>query len=261
MLAYLFVQSLFSLTLALGGGASYLLARRTLQPIEDALESQSRFSSDAAHELRTPLAIMQSEIEVEMRNKKATKASHEATLVSNLEEVERLRTLADRLLLLAGNQDLPLGSVQLEETAIDAVNRLIPLAQDKQISVHNEVKPSVVRANYESLADIITILIDNAIKYSPTHSTITLTSASNEKYAFLSVSDEGQGLTAEEQTKIFDRFYRADAARSAQNVEGHGLGLSIAKRLIELQDGKIEVTSSENKGSIFTVRLPLELKG
>lgn len=255
----LFLFNLFTLTL--GGGASYLLARRTLQPIEDALEAQSRFSSDAAHELRTPLAIMQSEIEVELRNKKATKTSHAAILESSLEEVDRLRTLTDRLLLLASNNDLELEPVQLEEATIEAVNRLIQLAQAKHISIDNTVTPQHVRANRDSLADVITILLDNAIKYSPEKTVIKLSSEVHDKYVDLSVSDRGQGLTSEDQVKIFERFYRADSARSAQHVEGYGLGLSIAKRLVDMQRGSISVNSKAGTGSTFTVRLPLEAKG
>lgn len=259
LIGELFLFNLFTLTL--GGGASYLLARRTLQPIEDALEAQSRFSSDAAHELRTPLAIMQSEIEVELRSKKATKNTHEATLESNLEEVERLRTLTDRLLLLAGNHELQLETVQLEDAAIEAVNRMIPLAQAKHITIDNSVKPHTVHANSESVTDVIAILIDNAIKYSPEKSAVRLMSEANDKFAYLSVVDEGRGLSADEQVKVFERFYRADAARSAQHVEGHGLGLSIAQRLVELQHGTITVKSESDHGSTFTIRLPLEQKG
>jgi signal transduction histidine kinase len=247
-------------TVMLGGVASYLLARRTLQPIEDALESQSRFSSDAAHELRTPLAIMQSEIEVELRSKKATKLTHGQTLESNLEEVERLRTLTDRLLLLAANHEISLERVQADEAAIDALNRFIPLAQAKHISIENSVGNHSILANRESLTDVLGVLIDNAIKYTHDKSTIRLISEANDKSAYLSVVDEGPGLSPEEQTKVFDRFYRVDSSRSAQHVEGHGLGLSIAKRLIELQNGTISVASEIGKGSTFTVRLPLASK-
>jgi signal transduction histidine kinase len=245
-------------TLALGGAASYLLARRTLRPIEDALEAQSRFSSDAAHELRTPLAIMQSEIEVELRDKKASKQTHEQTLASNLEEVERLRTLTDRLLLLAGNQELPLGTVSIEDAAIEAVNRMIPLAQAKNISIDNAVVPVNARANYDSLVDTLTVIIDNAIKYSPEGSQVSLKSATFDKIVELRVTDEGPGLSEQEQAKIFDRFYRADSARSAQHVEGHGLGLSIARRLMSLQHGSVSVQSQPGKGATFILRIPFE---
>jgi two-component system sensor histidine kinase SenX3 len=138
---------------------------------------------------------------------------------------------------------------------------MIPLAQAKHVSIDNTVTPQIVHANRESLIDAIGILLDNAIKYSPDKSAIKLTSAANDRYAFLSVIDEGQGLSAEEQEKVFDRFYRADTARSAQHVEGHGLGLSIAKRLVELQHGAVTVASRAGSGSTFTIRLPLESKG
>jgi two-component system sensor histidine kinase CiaH len=245
-------------TLGLGGAASYLLARRTLQPIEDALDAQSRFSSDAAHELRTPLTIMQSEIEVELRDKKSNKTSHQAVLTSNLEEVQRLRTMTDRLLLLASNHDLPFEPVELDDAAVEAVNRLIPIAQAKGISIENAVGTVTVRANRESVVDVLTVLLDNAIKYSPDKSEITVTSQVKDRQVLLAVSDYGPGLSDEEKAHVFDRFYRADSARSAQYVEGHGLGLSIAQRLMELMNGTIAVADNKHKGATFTVTFSLE---
>ena len=243
------------ITIAAGGITSYLLARRTLQPIEEALHAQSRFSSDAAHELRTPLTVMQSEIEVGLRDSKATKKSYEEVLESNLDEVHRLKVLTDRLLMLASSQPLPLSPTLLEEVAITAVNHSIPLAMTKKISIDNQIGHESVQANAESLCDVLTILIDNAIKYSPKKSTITLTSTQKDKTVLISVHDEGIGVSEDEQEKIFDRFYRADTSRSKQNVEGHGLGLSIAKQLVELQDGQLSVESELGKGSVFSIRL------
>jgi len=238
-----------------GGGASYLLARRTLRPIEEALHAQSRFSSDAAHELRTPLSVMQSEIEVGLRDPKATKKSHEAVLESSLEEVHRLRVLTDRLLMLASSQTLPLSPVSLEQVAIAAVNHAVPLATEGKVSIDNQVGDLRVNAHAESLSDVLTILIDNAIKYSPAKSTITLTAQPQDNAVAIHVKDEGVGISQADQEKIFDRFYRVDQSRSKQNTEGYGLGLAIAKQLVELQGGKLSVESQPGKGSVFTVIL------
>lgn len=238
-----------------GGVASYFLARRTLRPIEQAMEAQSRFSSDAAHELRTPLAIMQSEIEVGLRNTSATKSAYGKLLRSNLDEVHRLQQLTERLMVLASTQEILLGEVDVEEATIDAVNRIIPLAQAKSIKVNSAVPSLSVLADRDSLIDILTILLDNAIKYSPDNSTVDLSANVSGASVVLAVRDEGIGMSEGDRSKVFDRFYRADQSRTRNTVEGHGLGLSIAARLTRLLDGQLSVTSSLDKGSVFTLRL------
>lgn len=245
--------------LLFGAGGSYLLARRTLQPIEDTMEAQARFTSDAAHELRTPLTIMQSEIEVGLRDTKATKATHAELLRSSLDEVEHMRTLTDRLLLLANQNDLELNPTSLEAVAIEAVDRSVPLAQSKKITVHNEIGSITVQGNSESLTDVLFILIDNAIKYSPTKSTVTLRAKTKGNSVEITVSDNGPGIAEQDLPYIFDRFYRADQSRSSQNVAGHGLGLSIAKRIVEAHGGTIVAANNGKKksGTTFTISLPL----
>lgn len=248
----------FNLAVLVGGTAlSYLLARRTLSPIEQAHEAQARFASDAAHELRTPLAVMQTEIEVDLRDKKATVAGHVETLKSTLEEVSRLRTLTDRLLLLASQQELPCGSVDMEMAASEAMTRLIPLAQAKSIEIDNQVQQLSVVGHYESVVDIIGILLDNAIKYSPKKTSIVVSSEVKGNSLYLSVADQGLGISTEEREKVFERFYRSDEARSKENVEGHGLGLSLARRLAGEMNGEVTVAENVPKGSIFTLTLPV----
>lgn len=241
--------------LSLGGLLSYVLARRTLRPIEEAMSAQARFSSDAAHELRTPLSVMQSEIEIALRDKKATKVSHEETLGSNLDEVHRLRALTDRLLMLANAKELQLGPASLEDVAIDAVGNVIPLAQAKKISIDNQVGGIKALANGESLTDALTILLDNAIKYSPEKSHVIVSAATKGKRVLLTVRDNGPGIDPKDQPHIFDRFYRADTSRSKTNVEGHGLGLSIAKRIMAAHNGDITLESRPGRGSAFTLHL------
>ena len=245
------------LVLVGGGGVSYVLAKRTMEPIEQALEAQTRFSSDAAHELKTPLAVMQSEIEVGLRDKTATKAAHRDVLESTLDEVHRMRTLTDRLLLLARNDTLELSQVSTNDVAVDVLNRAIALASSKDISIENNIGAHTVLADKDSLVDALSILVENAVKYSPEKSTITLTSKQHQRSVEIAVKDKGIGISEADQTKIFDRFYRADTSRSKQNVEGYGLGLSIASRLMELQHGSIVVKSREGQGSTFTVTLPV----
>lgn len=245
-------------TLLAGGGLSYVLARRTLQPIHEAMEAQGRFTSDASHELRTPLTVMQSEIEVGLRDKSASKQQYRELLESNLDEVHRLRELSDRLLLLSSERELPLGKTTLEDVSIEAVSNVVRAAQQKDIAVTNTVTDVPVRANLEALADAVTILLDNAIKYSPEGTTVTMSSDVKGKSALLHVRDHGAGIDPQDLPRIFDRFYRADVSRSRQNVPGYGLGLSIAKRIVDQHGGQLSATSAKGKGATFTIRLPRE---
>jgi two-component system sensor histidine kinase CiaH len=246
-------------TAGLGGGASYFLAKRTLRPIAEAMEAQGRFTSDASHELRTPLAVMQTENEVALRNPSLSKSEMRALLESNLEEVNRLRALSDRLLELSNGAELELKPVSLEDPAIEAVNRVMQAAQAKKITIENNVAPLHILGDVDKLADLLTILLDNAIKYSPEKTAITLSSEQRGKHVVLKVTDQGMGIKASDIPHIFDRFYRADTSRAKQHVLGYGLGLSIAQRITELHEGVISVTSTPGKGSVFMVKLPLDL--
>ena len=168
-----------------------------------------------------------------------------------------MRTLTDRLLLLANQNDLALEPISLEVVGIEAVSRSISLAQAKRIVVENEIGAIHVRGNAESLTDAIFILLDNAIKYSPKKSTVTLRALAKNHVAEITVADNGPGIAEKDLPHIFDRFYRADASRSSQNVAGHGLGLSIAKRIAEAHGGIITASNNAKKGAAFTITLPL----
>lgn len=244
-----------AVVIATGGLASYYLARRTLQPIEEALEAQTRFTSDAAHELRTPLAVMQSEIEIGLRDKRATVPKQRDLLESNLDEVGRLRSLTDRLLLLSNLKAVEVSPTSLDDVATEAVNRVIPLALAKHIGIESTVGKQVAVANAEILTDTLVILLDNAIKYSPKKSAVAISAKIQGKHVVLDVTDNGPGIEAKDLPHIFDRFYRADTSRSKENVEGHGLGLSIAKRSVEAMGGTITAVSTPGKGTTFTIRL------
>lgn len=253
----LFNLGLFNLSvMAVGGLLSYFLARRTLEPINAAMEVQARFTSDAAHELRTPLSVMQSETEVILRDTSATKDALREKLGSNLEEIGRLHALTERLLSLASEQPLTISMINTEEVSIDAVNRLIALASTKKIAIDNTVASYNVQGNAEALTDTLVILLENAIKYSPQRTTIILSATQDNKHVTIRVADEGHGIKPGDQDKIFDRFYRADTSRSSAKTPGYGLGLSLAKRLVEQQDGTINLEKSDKSGSVFTLRLP-----
>jgi signal transduction histidine kinase len=244
--------------LLLGGAASYALARRTLKPIEEAMEAQSRFTADASHELRTPLTAMQSEIEVALRDRSLTKQDARQLLESNLEEVGKLRALADGLLRLASVDagELPTEPVWLDKATSEALRRVAAAAKAKRITIVNKVEHVAVAGDPPSIAELSVILLDNAIKYSKTGGSVTVTTHTQAKHVQLSVADTGHGIKAIELPHIFDRFYRADPARSKERVAGYGLGLSIARQIAQLHHGSIEAASTPGQGSTFTVRLP-----
>lgn len=260
---YIQRRMLTRLALLNGGvlvGGSFLsvyLARRTLRPIERAMEAQSRFTSDASHELRTPLAAIKAENEVALRKSGLTLPRAKQLLQSNLEEITRLQQLSEGLLrLTSGRHDMPVQPVWLDEVGNDAMNHVIKLAQAKDIAIEDTVPHVQVLADAQTLAQSIVILLDNAIKYSPAKSTIHMQGKSSGKHILLEVRDEGIGIAASQVSHIFDRFYRADRSRTSQSVSGYGLGLSIAKQLVEQQHGQIAVVSELDAGSTFTIRLP-----
>ncbi len=245
--------------LIVGTGLSYWLAKRTVRPIEEALEAQSRFTGDASHELRTPLTAMQTEIEVALRNPGLTKEEAKALLTSNLEEVAKLRALSDGLLRLArrNGAELATQTVSLEDVASETMNQLIPVAQARGVAIQNEVGAIAVQGDQVSLRELAVILVDNALKYSDRGTTVRLTAKRQGKQAYFSVIDEGHGIRASDLPHIFDRFYRSDSSRSKVQADGYGLGLSIAKKIVDLHRGSIEVRSTLGKGSTFIVKLPV----
>jgi two-component system sensor histidine kinase CiaH len=247
------------LVLLVGGGVSYMLARRTLEPIEQSLEAQKRFSSDASHELRTPLTAMQAEIEVALRDPKLTKAQAAELLQSNLEEVAKLRALSEGLLSLAHNSDKQTVSEPVSsKTALnEALERAGKIAQIKKIIIKNSAKDMTLKAEHHTLVELLVILIDNAVKYSPEGSTVIISSSQQNKTGKISIKDQGAGISATDLPHIFDRFYRADASRSKINAEGYGLGLAIAKKIADSLNGSIEVKSAPNRGSTFTISIPV----
>lgn len=246
--------------LAASSLAGYFLAGRTLRPIKDMVDEQNRFITDASHELRTPITSLKTEIEVNLRDEKLNEDSKKL-LRSNLEEVNTLQTLSDNLIKLTQNQKSN-GNVTFEKTSlkeiIDAASKKVAgLAKHKKISINNDIKDEIIFANRESLTEAFVIFLDNAIKYSPKSTSVYLNSEYLDHTVTVSIKDEGPGISEEDLPHIFDRFYRADKSRTKSDVEGFGLGLSIAKQIIERHNGSISVESKEGKGTTFSVKLPL----
>lgn len=247
------------LTLGAGSAVSYVLARRTLEPIEHAIEAQARFASDASHELRTPLAAIQTENEVALRKQSLSIERARELLQSNVEEVKKLRELSEGLLRLAreDRHELVMKPVELSVVATESINRVLKSAQAKDIVVIDKTNNVKALGDLPSLTQIAAVLLDNAIKYSDDGKTVTIKSWAKSKHACLSITDQGKGIAAQDLPHIFDRFYRADSSRSSQHETGYGLGLSIAYKIVQQHGGTISVTSAPGKGATFTVKLPL----
>jgi len=242
----------------LGGIGSYFLARRTLKPIAEAHEAQVRFTADASHELRTPIAAMQTEIEVALRDKQITHAEATSLLKSNLEELAKLSGLAQGLLQLTREDSaIPTKPINMIDVITTAVERVTKAATQKEITITHHAQPEIsILGDQQSLVTLVVTLLDNAIKYSPAKSNIQVKAKAIGSEAVLIVQDEGPGIKSIDLPHIFDRFYRA-SSNSKEKIDGYGLGLSIAKNIAERHQGRIEVKSELGKGSVFTVRLPL----
>jgi len=220
------------LILLLSSGLSYFLARRTLRPIENMVLAQNRFTADASHELKTPLAAMRSEIEVNLRDKQLNLLTTKNLLKSNLEEIAKLETLSNALLRLARYQEeakLTFKDLSLSEIIAASFEKIENLALKKNIKIENKISDLKIKGDKDSLAELFVILLDNAIKYSPKNSKVNIATKEDRNHVIVSIKDEGIGIKQSDLPFIFNRFYRADHSRSKEKADGYGLGLSIAK--------------------------------
>lgn len=245
-------------TLFVGGGISYLLARWSLRPIEEAMEAQVQFVSDASHELRTPLTVLQTSNEIALRKKKLPAAEARTLIEHNVEEVKKLRDLSNMLLdLIRSEHKAARESVQLQDVVSEAMTAVVPVAQAKNIAIEDAVPSIAANTNNAILVRIVVILLDNAIKYSPADTQVVLTARQDSDKVLLEVTDQGIGIRASDMPMIFRRFYRADKSRSTTAVHGYGLGLAIAEKLATQIGATITVESVAGEGSTFRVELPV----
>lgn len=240
-----------------GGIGSYYLARRTLRPIEEAHEAQSRFTSDASHELRTPLASMKIELEVALREEELTKREVQDLLRSNLEEVNKLSNLSYTLLQLSrmDHDNIVREKLDINTTAHNVINYMNLPA--KRLQLNDTRQPTYVHANQSSIEELLTILLDNALKYSPASTRVEVTVVRRKQMAGFTVVNDGKGIDPDTLPHIFERFYRADQSRTSGDTKGYGLGLSLAKKIVELHNGELTVSSAKDALTTFTVLLPI----
>jgi heavy metal sensor kinase len=229
-----------------------------LDRLERAFQQQRQFTADASHELRTPLAMLMSQIEITLERNRSPD-QYQQTLRSLRDDVAELGRLVSELLMLAraegGQEPLARDWLDLTHIASGVVSSMQPLASDRQVQLNAAHEGNVQLSGDETRLLQLTInLVDNAIKYTPRGGTVSVTTRAEPGWAVLEVADTGPGIQPQHRERIFERFFRTDAARSRGN--GAGLGLAISRWIAEAHGGEIRVGSGASGGATFSVRLP-----
>ncbi|MBY5034599.1 HAMP domain-containing histidine kinase [Streptococcus gallolyticus] len=238
--------------------ASIYLATVSVRPILISYQRQKDFVENASHELRTPLAVLQNRLESLFRNPDATILDSSESIASSLEEVRNMRLLTTNLLNLARRDDgLKPNLVDIPVSFFEKVLKnyqLIAEENGKTLEIHHHLWTAIY-SDKILLKQVMTILFDNAMKYTDENGHIKIELVATDRQLIYRVTDNGLGIRDEDKKKIFDRFYRVDKARTRQKG-GFGLGLSLAKQILDSLDGTISVQDNLPQGSIFEVRIP-----
>jgi signal transduction histidine kinase len=242
--------------LLLAGMGGWFLAGKSLEPVRLAFNRQHAFVSDASHELRTPLAVIRANAEYLQLEQ-----PENAEVADIVSESERLSALVETLLALArgdvAGAGLERALVDLGEVVEAAVTSMQPLAEERQVELTVVTGDGMtVLGDREQLRQLVIILVDNGLRYTPADGRVHVQAGADRDSAVLTVHDNGIGIPPEAVGRVFERFYRADSART-RDSGGAGLGLAIARELVGGHGGRIEVDSTEGAGTTFTVRLPL----
>ncbi|WP_413167631.1 two-component system sensor histidine kinase RppB [Capilliphycus salinus ALCB114379] len=244
--------------------ASWKLAEIAMQPIYKSYQQIQQFTADAAHELRTPLAAIRATVETTLNQENLSENQARETLEVVERQNSRLSELVQDLLWLSRLEQNRISASQnpccINDLIADTEEELAALAIQSQVTLTTEIrvkKSVIVKGNEAQLYRVIFNLAINAIQYTLPSGKITILLESSLNSAIIQVKDTGIGIPPEEQSKIFDRFYRINSDRS-RTTGGSGLGLAIVRAIIQAHQGTIEVESQTGKGSIFTVKLPLK---
>jgi heavy metal sensor kinase len=231
--------------------------------LESAVTTLSQFAADASHELRTPLAVIRTSAELSLRRARSPEAYRES-LSEIAAEAERMTQLVEDLLFLARSDaegagtsaGMPISPLDLRDILRDVSSALRELAEVRNIRIRSDFGENeiIVSGNRAALRRLFLVLLDNALKYSPPGKEVNVTATASGEFVTVTVQDFGSGISAADLPHIFQRFYRADKARTDA---GHGLGLALAATIARVHGATIEVSSVEGEGSVFSVVFPL----
>lgn len=254
----LYLLGAFALTMLACYGISRYISRLAVRPVEQAMDREKQFVADVSHDLKTPLAVMQACHHILMENPNQTVADAQAWLDRSGAAMQNMKSLIDDMLTLSAMetaQRLPRReNVNLSAIATKAALQMEVMAYDRSIELETDVQDGVSTiGDADALLRIVSGLIENALKYEPQNGRVRVALVSRSRKAILTVQNFGAVIAPEDLPHVFERFYRSDKARTAQ--QGHGLGLAIIQRTVELMNGKIEVASAPETGTVFTVTL------
>jgi signal transduction histidine kinase len=248
-----------AVSILLLGFGSWWMAGRSLRATQYAWEMQQAFVANASHELRTPLTLMRASAEVAQRRSKED-MQQTALMKDIIHEVDHMSQLVEDLLLLsrldARQLKLEKNTVLLSDLAAEIQRQFMPLASERQVTLVNQTAPAIVLADRTRLRQVLIILLDNALRHTPPGGTVTIQSVTEGRNLRISVNDSGEGIPSQHLAHVFERFYQVQNARSGEN-NGNGLGLSIARSLVEAQNGQIRIASQTGKGTSVSFTLPL----
>ncbi|MBW4511835.1 MAG: HAMP domain-containing histidine kinase [Scytonematopsis contorta HA4267-MV1] len=247
-------------TLLLSCVGGIFLTRKAMQPIEESFLRLKQFTADASHELRSPLMAITANVEVALENPEELRSKDIKKFKAIGSAADQMARLVEDLLLLARNDRVDVQNkeiVNLSEILLNLIELYQPQAYAKKINLKTDLsKKLYVMGDSVQLTRVFANLIENALQYTPINGTVEIINVRNNQQIEIVVKDTGIGMTPEQLQHIFERFWRADTARSYR-VGGFGLGLAIAKSFVQNHGGTLAVTSKLNVGSCFTVSLPV----
>ncbi len=247
------------ITLALSCIGGIFLTRKVMQPIEESFLRLKQFTADASHELRSPLMAITANVEVALENSEELRSKDIKKFEAIGSAADQITHLVEDLLLLARSDSIDIQkreAVNIEEILHNLIELYQPQANTKQINLKtNTSKQLFVMGDSVQLTRVFANLIENALKYTPDDGIVEIKTVQNNQQIDIEINDTGIGMTPEELQHIFERFWRADTARSYR-MKGFGLGLAIAKNFVQNHGGNLTVSSKPNVGSCFTVSLP-----
>ncbi|MHB8618944.1 MAG: sensor histidine kinase [Chloroflexota bacterium] len=232
-----------------------------LDRIEDAFHRERQFTADASHELRTPLSLLTSQAEVTLQRPRKA-AEYREALTNIRQDAARMEHLLSELLVLAradaGHEQITREPLHLADLLDDVISTMLPLACSRGVSLRaGDVAAVTAEGDQTRLTQLLVNLIDNGLKYTSAGGSVTVSIGREGDWAAIRVADTGVGIAPEHLPRLFERFYRADKARSRAEG-GDGLGLAISQWIAQAHGGRISVESEPRQGSIFTLRLPLD---